>query len=528
MLNKVEREAAQQTARGVRKNLVLLIVSLTTFMVFVDITLVNTALAAIARDFAASTSTLQWVVNGFTLMEGGLVLLGGTLGDRFGRRRALMWGAILFGAASAGAALAPDATTLILMRGLQGVGAAFMLPGTLSIITNVFDRDERPRAIAIWSMVGAVSMIVGPGLGGLIVDNISWQAVFWLHLPFVALILAGLRFVPESRDSRRLPLDVPGAALATAGLVSVIFAIIEGGGRGWTSPEILGAFALGGILLALFGLVESRSSHPMLPLRFLKQRDFIGPTLVLTTITLAMMGVFFFLTQYFQLVQGRSAFVAGLLIMPAALGMMVGAGSSAVLSRAAGPKVLATLGSAIIMGGMFFLSQVEVDSVYYLPAGGMALFGLGMGFVMPAITDTIMAAVPTDDSGIAAAMNNASRSMGATLGVAILGAIMGGAYRRSVIEGLEGSAPDDVVAVVSESLGALAQVTSGLPSALADSIAAVANQSFVDAIGDGLFVGIEFIALAIVIALLTVPFRMRTSQAGFEDIGRAAPNDPGA
>lgn len=337
--------------------------SLASFVVFVDMTVVNTALPAIARDFATSTATLQWVVNGFTLLEGGLLLLGGTMGDRFGRRKMLAGGALLFAVASAGAALAPDSTTLILMRAAQGVGAAFMLPATLSIITDVFDRDERPRAIAIWSMVGAVSMIVGPSLGGLIVDNIGWEAVFWLHIPFLAVIFFGLRIVPESRDSRRLPLDIPGAALATVGIISVIFAIIEGGGRGWTSAEILGAFGLGGLLLALFVLVEWRSDHPMLPLRFLKQLDFIGPTLVLMMIVLAMVGVFFFLTQYFQLVQGRSAFVAGLLIMPAAFGMMMGAGISTKLGAAAGPRILSVVGGAIIICGMFVLARIEVDAV---------------------------------------------------------------------------------------------------------------------------------------------------------------------
>lgn len=193
-----------------------------------------------------------------------------------------------------------------------------------------------------------------------------------------------------------------------------------------------------------------------------------------------------------------------------------------------GPKGLAILGSAIVMGGMFVLAQIEVESSFILTGGGMALFGLGMGFVMPAVTDTIMAAVPTDEAGMAAAMNNTSRSMGATLGVAILGAIMAGAYRSGVMEGLRGRAPDDVVAVVGESLGALAQVTSALPGALAESIAAVANQSFVDAIGDGLLVGIGFIALSIAIALLSVPFRMRTDQAEFENADRAVANDPGA
>ena len=295
---------------------VLAVMSLSTFMVFLDNTVVNTALPSISRDLNASTATLQWVIDGYTLVLAGLLLLGGTMGDRYGRRRFLTWGMVIFGLGAVGAALANSAETLILMRGVQGVGAAFVLPATLSIITDVFPREERAKAIGIWTGVGALAIGVGPVVGGALVDELGWNAVFWMHIPVVLLALAGLRIVPESRDGRRLGLDLPGAVLATGGLLAVVYAIIQGNEAGWTSPEIVIAFGAGIAMLAAFAFVELRARAPMLPLRFFRQRDFNGAVLVIGLIFFAIIVTFFFLTQFFQIVQGKSAFTAGLYLLP--------------------------------------------------------------------------------------------------------------------------------------------------------------------------------------------------------------------
>ena len=376
------RQANSVPQSGVAKYWVLAVVSLTTFMVFVDATVVNTALPSIARDFGASNSALQWIVNSYSLVVAGLLLLGGTVGDRFGRKKAMIGGVLMFGAASLGAAVSPDSASLIVMRGFQGLGAAFMLPATLSIISNVFERQERTRAIAVWAMVGAVAAVAGPALGGFLVDQFSWQAVFLLHLPIAGVILAGLKIVPESKDSRKRPLDITGAVLATGGLLAVVFGIVQGGESGWTSTEILSAFIGGGLMLTAFGISQARNPYPMLPLRYLAQRDVTGPSLVMMVL-LAMAGVFFLLTQYFQLVQGRSALTAGLYIMPVAGTMMAGAGIATKFSRSAGPKLLSIAGGLVVMAGMAVLTLIEVDSNYVIPAVGLALFGLGMGMVIP-------------------------------------------------------------------------------------------------------------------------------------------------
>ena len=497
----------------VRKNWVLFVVSLTTFMVFVDATVVNTALPSIARDFAATNSTLQWVVNSYSLLVAGLLLVGGTTGDRFGRRKLLAFGAVVFGGAAFGAALSPNTTVLIAMRGLQGVGAAFMLPSTLSIITDVFERHERAKAIAVWTAVGGIAAGLGPVLGGLLVDHIGWEAVFWLHLPVVGTILVGLSIVPESRDSRRTPMDLPGAVLGTGGLLAVVYGIIQGPESGWTSAEIISFFALGGLLLAAFGMVEARSSHPMLPVRYLKQRDFIGPALVVTVVVIAMSGVFFFTTQFLQLVQGRSALMAGIAITPVAGTMMLGAGIAATGGKSLGPRALSILGSLIVVGGMAVLALIEVEASYAVPITGMALFGFGFGIVMPTATDTIMAAVPVDEAGIGSSMNDTSREFGFALGVAILGSIVTSIYRSDVTESLAGLASSRVVSDVADSLGSLGQVTSLLAPDVASAVTNVANQAFVDAMRIGVLAGIGIVGLSVGIALLTMPRRMRAGQA---------------
>ena len=501
---------------------VLGVMSLSLAMVMVDNTVVNTALPSIARDLRATTSTLQWVVDGYILMLAGLMLMGGTLGDRFGRRRLLVIGMCTFGAASVGSALAPDAETLIVTRGAQGVGAALVLPATLSIITHVFPREERSKAIGIWTGVGAIGIAVGPLLGGWLVDSINWSAVFWMHLPVVALSLLGMRIVPESRDSRRLPLDFPGVVAGTGGLLALVYALIQGGATGWTEPQIAVAFAVAAVLLGAFVAVERRSAAPMLPLHFFKRRDFSGSVLVIALIVFAMLGVFFFLTLYFQLVQGKSAFQAGLFILPAVGMLMVAAPLAGVLNKRVGPRVLAIVATAVILFGMVWLAQLEVDSSYLLVAIGLMTFGFGAGMAMAPLTDTVMAAVPVNDAGIGSAINNVGRELGAALGIAILGSIVTGMYRSNVEEALAGAVPARIVEDVSEGIGVAVVTARDLPATQATVVLDAANTAFVEAISAGFYIGAGFIGAALLVAVTMVPGKMRTHQAVEEEAVAAA------
>ena len=492
---------------------ILAVMSLTTFMVFLDNTIVNTALPSISRDLGASTATLQWVIDGYTLVLAGFLLVGGTMGDRFGRRRFLILGMLIFGIAASGAALSTDSTMLIGFRGLQGIGAALVLPATLSIVTATFPREERTIAIGIWTATGGLAIGVGPVVGGLIVDEINWAAVFWLHLPVVAVALLGMRLVPESRDSRFLRLDIPGALLATSGLFALVFGIIQGNEAGWTSPEIIAAFSAAVVLLGAFAVVEARSRAPMLPLRFFKQRDFNGAVLIIGLIFFSLMVTFFFLTQFFQIVQGKSAFTAGAFILPAAGMMLVGAPISAILSKRIGPRALITVAGVAVVGGLIWLSNLDADSSYLTIGLGLAAFGFGGGMALAPLTDTVMAAVPVNDAGIGSAVNDVSRELGAALGIAITGSIVSNIYRSNVDDSLSGVVPADLVETIGEGIGVANITAASLPAEVAAAVVQAANTAFIDAFTTGLLVSAGVMVLATVAALVMIPRRMRSSQA---------------
>ena len=505
------------SGRKLRKNVILGFLSLSTFMIFLDGTVVNTALPAIARDFNANNSVLQWVVNMYSLILAGFLLVGGAVGDRFGRRKALAVGMVIFGAGAVGAALAENSTTLIVMRGLQGLGAAFALPSTLSIITDVFPRSERAKAIVIWTAIGSMGIAVGPLLGGYLVDEIGWQAVFWLHMPVVALAIFGLKFMPESSDSRRLPIDLPGAVLATGGMLALVYGIIQGGEAGWTSAEILGTLIGGAALLAAFAAVELKSSHPMLPLHYFKRMDFTGSFLVLMLLFLGAVGVFFFMTQFYQLVQGRTAFIAGAALAPVAATMMIGTGISAKSVPAIGPKFTTIIAGLIVMSGMGFFTQIEVDTAIWVPILGMAIFGLGFGMAMPTVTDTIMASVSLNDAGVGSAMNDLSRELGFVLGVAILGSVVTSLYRNDVTDAVAGLVPESVAETIGNSFGAIGAIAADLPPEVAIAVTESANASFVDALNIGFIAAAGFVGLGIIVAATMVPRRTRSTQAGASD-----------
>ncbi len=509
----VKEADADESAPSIRKGLVLAVMSLSTFLIFLDGTVVNTALPAIARDLSATNSGLQWIVNGYSLILAGLLLAGGMIGDRFGRRGTLAAGLVIFGAGALGAALADSTNLLIVMRGVQGLGAAFALPATLSIITAVFPRGERARAIAIWTAVGSLGIVVGPALGGYLVDTIGWSAVFWLNIPVVAVALAGLAFVPNSRDSRRLPIDLPGAALATTGMLALVYAIMQGGEAGWTSPEILVVGSIGVILLGLFALVETRVAHPMLPLEYFKRKDLTGSFIVLALLMGGMIGVFFFVTQFLQLVQDRSALVAGLALTPIAATMMIGTGISAKASGRIGPRGLMVSATLIILVGMGVFSQIAVDSPYWLPVLGLMIFGLGAGIAMPTATDTIMAAVPVDDAGMGSALNDLSRELGFVVGIAVLGTLVTNLYRADVTSEIDGLVSPEVGSTIGDSLGSVGAQTADLAPGVAASVTQAASESFVDALSIGYLAAAGFIGIALLVAARLIPKDLRRVQA---------------
>jgi EmrB/QacA subfamily drug resistance transporter len=496
---------------------VLAVMSVGTLLVFLDDSVVNTALPEMSLDLDASTSGLQWVIDAYVLLLAGLLMLFGSIGDRYGRKKMMTIGLVVFGLAAAGAALAENTGTLIAMRAAQGFGAAMVLPATLSIIVTVFPREERPKAIAVWTAVGGLGIALGPVGGGLMIEAWGWSAAFWLFLPLVTAALAGMSIVPESRDPRNVGLDVPGAILGTAGVTTLVYAIIRGGEHGWGDEVVVWSFVAAAALLLVFAVVEARSEAPMLPLQFFRERDLVGAVALIGVVLFAMFVTFFFLTQYFQIVQGKSALAAGSLLVAPAVGMIVGSGIAGKLIAVVGPRVLSAAMVVAVIAPMIVLTVIlGTDTSAALIFLLLVFVGLGAGLGMPAMTDTVMAAVPERDAGVGSALNDVSRQLGGALGVAIIGSVVNDAYRSNLSE-RGGDLDPEVVRSAGEGIGVASRVAASLPPDQAASLTRNANEAFVDAITRGFTISIVVLVAGLLVAVTTIPKRTRAAQAGTID-----------
>ncbi len=510
--------AAPSTNR--RRWAILLVLAGSQMLVQLDATIINTALPAIKRAFEMTESQSLWVADAYMVIFGGLLLLAGALGDRFGRRKTLIIGMAIFVAASIAVAFSPDANFLIVGRGLQGLGGALVIPQTLSILTAVFPREERGKAIGIWSGALGFGMAFGPLVGGALVDVVGWAGVFWVPAPIAALSMLGMAVVPESRSQLHTRLDVPGAITGTIAMIAVVFAIIEGIQKGWSDPLIVGSFAVAVVAAALFIVIERRTDQPLLPMAFFKQRDFTGAMVGMFFIMFALMGVMFYMPQFFQLVQGMSASESGARLMPLALMMMFFAPIAARLLPVIGPRFMLFWAPAVHGGGALLLFSfiLDVDTPYWMVGLGLAFLGMGGAMHMPATTDTSMAAVPVDLAGKASAVNNAGRQLGGTLAIAILGSFAATVYSSGVNVGLPplGLAGESID-ILATGIGAAQQVLPTLDQSLLAPTQLVLRESFVDAITDTMRFGIIFALIAGVVGWMLVPKRQRQVQMQWED-----------
>ena len=502
-----------------RRWAILLVLAGSQMLVQLDATIINTALPAIKRAFEMSESQSLWVADAYMVIFGGLLLLAGALGDRFGRRKTLIIGMAIFVAASIAVAFSPDANFLIIGRGLQGLGGAMVIPQTLSILTAVFPREERARAIGIWSGALGFGMAFGPLVGGILVDSVGWAGVFWVPAPIAALAMAGMAVVPESRSTLHTKLDVPGAITGTIAMIAIVFAIIEGIQRGWTDPMIVASFAVAFVSTLMFIVIERRTEQPLLPMAFFRERDFTGSMIGMFFIMFALMGVMFYMPQFFQLVQGMSATESGARLMPLALAMMFFAPLMARLLPVLGPRFMLFWAPAVHGGGALLLFSfiLDVDTPYWMIGLGLAFLGMGGAMHMPATTDTSMAAVPVELAGKASAVNNAGRQLGGTLAIAILGSFAAAVYSSGVHSGLEPLAiADESVEILATGIGAAQQVLPTLDQALLQPAQLVLRESFVDAITDTMRFGIVFALISGIVAWILVPSRQRKEQATWE------------
>ncbi|WP_432843269.1 MFS transporter [Dactylosporangium sp. CA-092794] len=414
--------------RPVHRWLVLAICCLSVGVTGINLTIVNVALPSISKDLHASVSSLQWTVSAYSLVMACLLMLSGSMADRFGRKRIFQLGLSLFSLGSLLCSLAPGAGWLIVFCGLQGVGGSMLNPVAMSIIVSVFtDRGERARAIGVWGSVIGVTIAAGPVLGGLLVSDIDWRSVFWVNVPIgIAAILLTQRFVPESRAARTRAFDPPGQALIIALFASIITATIEGPRHGWADPWIAGLIALA--VLALIGIlvVEPRRSEPLIDLRFFRSPPFSGANTISVLMSASLGGFLFLNTLYLQEIRHFSPLHAGLMIIPMAVGQAVAANLSGRLVASRGPRLPLTLGGALLAIGGFLLVPMTAHtaSVYLLAA--YAVFGLGAGMVGPPVTNTAVSGLPPDQVGVAGALVASARQFGAAIGVAVTGSIVAG------------------------------------------------------------------------------------------------------
>jgi EmrB/QacA subfamily drug resistance transporter len=402
---------------------VLLATVLGSGIAFLDATVVNVALPTIGEELDVGIAGLQWVVNAYTLTLSGFLLLGGSLGDHYGRRRVFVIGVIWFAVASLLCGLAPSAEALVAARALQGIGGALLTPGSLAIIEASFRAEDRAPAIGAWSGLGGVTAAIGPFLGGWLVQAASWRWIFLINLPLAAAVVwVARRHVPESRDpSVGGGLDYTGAALAALGLAGVVYALTDGPGFGWTSPRILLAGALGVAALAAFVVWERRSRHPMLPLDIFASRQFTAANLVTLVVYGALGGALFLMPIQLQRVVGFTPLAAGVALIPITVVMLLLSARAGRLSARIGPRLPMTLGPLLVAAGFVLYTRIGPGADYLadvLP--GMLVFAFGLTLTVAPLTATVLAAAPREHAGIASAVNNDVARAAGLLAVAVL------------------------------------------------------------------------------------------------------------
>jgi len=461
----------------------LLVIAVSVLIVVIDSTIVNIALPTLQRELGTTQAELQWIISAYIMTLAALMLTMGSLGDRIGRARMLQLGIVVFACASVGAAFASSGIWLIVWRIIMGVGGAMILPATLAIITNVFPREERGKAIGVWAGLNGIGIALGPILGGLIIEELQWNWIFLINLPIAAVALgAGWFLVPDSRDPEPKRPDLPGTLLSIAALSCLIYGLIQGGNASWTDGDVIGTLVGSTALIALFVLWERHTSAPMLEIRFFRSRRFSAGVGAVTMMSLALIGLTFSLTLYMQFVKGYGPLDTGLRFVPLALGLFIGAGSAdRIVSRLGTTRTIALgfVGTAT-MGAL--ASFWQVDTAYWQI--GAMFFGLGfsLGYIAAPATDAVMGALPEARAGIGSAMNTVSRLVAGSIGVAALGSMLSTIYSSrfekvaSTIEGL----PSGIMEAASDSVGAAVTIAGDLPPAVGDALAYAARESFMD------------------------------------------------
>ncbi len=504
--------------------LAVLCVSL--LIVSLDNTILNVALPAIVRSLDASSSELQLIVDSYVVVFAGLLLVIGSIGDRVGRKLVFMVGLAVFAGGSAASAFCTTPDALIGARAVMGLGAAAIMPSTLSILTNVFTGPgERARAIGIWSGTTGLGVAFGPVAGGWLLAHYWWGSVFLVNVPIALLgLVATWLVVPSSKNPAPRRADPAGALLSVAGMALFLWGIIEAPNRSWTSPLVVGALFLGAVSLAGFVLWERRASSPMLRTSLFRSRRFSAAMAAMALVIFALMGALFLLTQYLQFSLGFSAFDAGLRIAPVAAVILVAAPLSTALVRLVGTKPVVFTGVASITVGCVLISATSVSGTYgdILPA--LFMLGGGVGLAFAPLTESVMGSLPVDEAGVGSATNSAALQTGGALGVAVLGSLLNSRYQGRLEPLLRGHhIPLSVLQAITGSLGGALEVAARVGGSLGSQLSAAARQSFVSGMDVAMSVGAAVVAATAIAVALLLP--SRDSSAGKASLRTSGPGE---
>lgn len=494
---------------------ILAILVLSLLIMVMDSTILNVTLKTLADPrvgLGATQAELEWMVNSYTLVFGGLIFTWGVLADRWGRRKVLLLGLAIFGAFSLGAAFATTPLQLIGARTIMGIGGSALMPATLATLSEVFDNEERPKAFGIWAASVGMALAAGPVLGGFLLDHFDWGAVFLVNVPIAVLAIVGIvAVVPETRNPNPGAFDPLGVALSIVGLTLMVYGIIIGGEEGFGLVRSWGCILLGAAVLGVMVVVEARMAQPSLDVSLFADARFSAAVALLTVVFFALMGMSFSLSFYMQSVRGLSAFDTGLTLVPLALLQLAAAPRSPQLVQRFGVKAVCATGSAIVALSLGGLSLISVSTPLWLVIADTAALGLGMGIISPPATTSIMAAVPRAKAGAGSAVSQAARQIGATFGVAIIGSVLSAGYRAAIdptlaqIPVLTAAQREAIGGSIEATLGFVEKAAPMFPQArlLIDP----AKAAYVHAAATATDISVVFACAGIVVALLWLPGR---------------------
>lgn len=509
---------------GAKPGLVLGVVLLATFVISLDTTIVNVALPALSQQLHATTSGLQWVIDAYNLAFAALILTGGTVGDRYGRRRTLAAGLGIFAVGSGVAALAGSTNTLIMWRVVMGAAAAFIFPTTLSIISQTFpNRAARAKAIGAWGAATGVAVALGPIAGGELLAHFWWGSIFLAMVPVAALTMIGaLVLVPADRNPRANPLDLRGLTLSALALASLVYTIIEAPDSGWFSGRTFAGFAVAAAAFVALAVAEYRLEHPMLDVRLFTNLRFTAASGAVTLAFFALSGFVFLIILYFQIMRGYSPLEAGVRVLPVAIAIAISSGLGTVLAVRIGNKIVVAAGLILVGAGYGWVAAFQTPTTSYgLIVLQMILLGTGMGLSTAPATESILGVVRPEQAGVGSAVNDATRLIGGTLGVAILGSVYASLYRAKVATA---AVPPAAREAATASYGASRAVAAHLPSAAAHNLLAHANSGFLDGLHAGCATAAGVCALGAIIVAIYLPARPSTlhpGDAADQDTGEA-------